>query len=443
MSVTIDGVLGLIPSGTSTVYSNGSVLGSSIAAGTISGTQLGYINSISSTSSFTILTGSNTLVIGSDASIGNNTGNLNLNASNVTVSGNLQMGGNFTAVGNLSAATAQVSSVYLSPYAAYRNRLHNGDMRIAQRNSYGTLQSRSISSGTAVPTGSYFGLNTYAIDRWFCVSNGGTVTLAQVFGTGSSQYRAQITGGPGVTALYYGQRIEQANSYELAGTSCTLSVDLSNSLLTTVTWTVSYATSADTFGTIGTPTKTTIATGTWTVTSSIARYTAVIAVPAAATTGLEILFQVGAQTSGTWVIGNAQFEQGTVATPFDRRPYTTELLLCQRYCPAWQATAVNQIVGQGGGNSTTAMGLLYQFPVAARIPPNPLFPYYSAITHFTLYGSNNSSIGVSNGVAAGYSNIYNNLSFWSVASGVTAGQVVYLLNNNATAFLYWDGCEIP
>ena len=102
-------------------------------------------------------------------------------------------------------------------------------------------------------------------------------------------------------------------------------------MLTTVTWTASYANTADTFGTIGTPTKTQIATGTFTVTSTLTQYTANIAVPAAATTGIEILFTVGAQTSGTWQIGNAQLEVGTVATPFQWQIYSNQLAQCQRY----------------------------------------------------------------------------------------------------------------
>jgi hypothetical protein len=66
--------------------------------------------------------------------------------------------------------------------------------------------------------------------------------------------------------------------------------------------------------------------------SILANYTAQISVPAAATTGIEILFTVGAQTSGTWVIGNAQLEKTTAtATTFDFRSYGTELALCQRY----------------------------------------------------------------------------------------------------------------
>jgi hypothetical protein len=443
MSLIIDGTTGFLASGTTSLYANGAIQGSSIAAGTVTGSQLSYINSISSSSSFTLYTGSNSITFGTDASITNNLGNINLSASNVTVSSNLQVGTSLNVIGNATAATMQVSSQYLSPYAAFRNRLHNGDMRIAQRNAYGTLQSRSITSSTAVPTGSNSGNNNYAIDRWFCVSNGGTVTLAQVAGTGSTQYRAQITGGASVSALYFGQRIEQAYSYDLAGTTCTLAVDLSNSLLTSVTYTISYANSADTFGTIGTATKTTIATGSWTVTNVLTRYTVSVAIPAAATTGIEILFSVGAQTSGTWVIGNAQFEQGVVATVFDRKPYTTELLLCQRYCPAWQATATTQIVGQGGGQSTTSMGMLWQFPVAARIPPSQTFPVVSSAAHFTVYSAANSSIGTVSGQSSGYSSIYSNLSFWTVASGVTVGQVGYILANTSTAFMYWDGCEIP
>ena len=35
---------------------------------------------------------------------------------------------------------------------------------------------------------------------------------------------------------------------------------------------------------------------------------------------------------GTGTVSLVQFEPGSVATPFERRPYGTELVLCQRYC---------------------------------------------------------------------------------------------------------------
>jgi hypothetical protein len=191
------------------------------------------------------------------------------------------------------------------------------------------------------------------VDRFFVYSTGANVTAAQVSGAGANRNLLRITGAASVTAVGIGQRIEAINSYDLAGQTCTLSVDLANSLLTTVTWTASYATTTDTVGTIGTPTKTQIATGTFTVTSTLTRYSVNIAVPAAATTGVEILFTVGAQTSGTWDVGNVQFEPGTVATPFERRQYGQELALCQRY----YGTATSQIVAAA---SSPAKGIFFK-----------------------------------------------------------------------------------
>ena len=205
----------------------------------------------------------------------------------------------------------------------FRNRFINGGMTIAQR-----ATSATVTAGTTVPTAS---TGYPSVDRWYVYSTGANVTAAQVAGSGAVKNRLQITGAASVTAVGVGQRIEVANSYDLAGSNATLGVDLANSLLTTVTWTAYYATTADTFGTVGTPTKTQIATGTFTVTSSVTRYTANIAIPAAATTGVEVVFTVGAQISGTWTIGNVQLELGLVSSTFESRSFGAELALCQRY----------------------------------------------------------------------------------------------------------------
>lgn len=235
------------------------------------------------------------------------------------------------------------SNVY-NVVGPYRNRLINGGMRIAQR-----ATSATVTAGTAVPTAS---TGYPCVDRWYVYSTGANVTAAQVAGTGATQNRLQITGAASVTAVGIGQRIEQNNSYDLAGGNATLAVDLSNSLLTTVTWTAYYANTADTFGTVGTPTRTQIATGAFTVSSTLTRYTASFAVPAAATTGVEIVFTVGAQTSGTWVVGNVQLEAGLVASSFEQRSYGHELMLCQRYYETGGTYQTNDTASSAYGRAT-------------------------------------------------------------------------------------------
>ena len=243
-----------------------------------------------------------------------------------------------------------------------RNRIINGNMYIAQR-----ATSATVTAGTGVPTAS---TGYPAVDRFFAYSTGANVTAAQVSGSNSNRNLFRITGVASVTAVGVGQRIEALNSYDLAGKTCTLSVDLANSLLTTVTWTANYATTTDTFGTIGTPTKTQIATGTFTVTSTLTRYSVNISVPAAATTGVEILLTVGAQTSGTWDIGNVQFEAGSAATPFERRQYGQELALCQRYYIGITQSVVaypDSLTGTVGDVRTKYAN--YVFPTTMRAAP--------------------------------------------------------------------------
>ena len=273
-----------------------------------------------------------TLAVVSNVTIGGNatvTGNVSMNVATITtanVSGtanvstlvvtqNQTLLGNISVTGNVTASSFTSTSTF-----GFKNRIINGAMQIAQR-----ATSATITAGSTIAAG------YSTVDRWYVYCTGANVTAAQVAGTGAVKNNLQITGAASVTAVGIGQRIEQLNSYDLAGSTATLSVNISNSLLTTVTWTAYYATTADTFGTLASPTRTQIATGTFTVTSTLTNYSTNISIPAAATTGVEIVLTVGAQTSGTWVIGNIQLEKGSTATSFDYRPYGTELALCQRY----------------------------------------------------------------------------------------------------------------
>ena len=239
-----------------------------------------------------------------------------------------------------------------------KNRIINGAMYVAQRATSATL----TAGGTIA--------NGYAtVDRFYGYCTGANVTMAQVSGTGNNRNLLQFTGAASVTAIGCGQRIESLNSYDLAGSTVTLSAYIANSLLTSVTWTAYYATTTDTFGTLASPTRTQIATGTFTVTSTLTQYNAQITVPSAATTGIEIVFTVGAQISGTFQLGLVQLEVGSSATGFEYRQYGQELALCQRYYV--QVTgAVSSIVGSGQGQLTTLFNTPFRYPVQMRSAPS-------------------------------------------------------------------------
>jgi hypothetical protein len=250
------------------------------------------------------------------------------------------------------------------PAVGFRNRIINGDMRIDQRNA-GASQTFTAAAALA-----------YSVDRFYGYCTGANATGARVAGTAPNEFAYRFTGAASVTAIGFGTRLEATNTIDLAGSTATLSVQLANSLLTTVTWTAYYATTADAFGTLASPTRTQIATGTFTVTSTLTTYSAQISVPSAATTGIEIVFTVGAQTSGTWTIDNVQLEAGSTATDFERRPIGTELALCQRYyevCSGLYMTGYN--------STSNAIGTIYCFKAAKRTAPTltvTTTPDYSA-----------------------------------------------------------------
>jgi hypothetical protein len=276
---------------------------------------------------------------------------------------------------NALSVTGSVSSVNTF---GFKNRIINGGLSIDQRNA-GVAQTITAAAALA-----------YTVDRWYAYCTGANVTGQQIDGTYlSSQYRYQFTGAASVTSIGFGQRIEQLNSYDLANSTATLSCYISNSLLTTVTWTAYYANTADTFGTLAAPTVTQIATGTFAVTSTRTQYSAQIAIPSAATTGIQIVFTVGAQTSGTWVIDTIQLEEGTQATSFDCRSITTETQFCQRY---FLSVSGPSLIGTS--TSTTACLNKLLFPVTMRIVSTAT--YSGATMSVDFFGSGTSTTAFTN-----------------------------------------------
>ena len=299
--------------------------------------------------------------------------------------------------------TTASTSAITSGLTGFRNRIINGDMRIDQRNA-GASQTFTAAAALA-----------YSVDRFYGYCTGANVTGARVAGTAPNEFVYRFTGAASVTGIGFGTRLEATNTTDLAGSTATLSVQLANSLLTSVTWTAYYASTADAFGTLASPTRTQIATGTFTVTSTLTTYNAQISVPSAATTGIEIVFTVGAQTSGTWTIDNVQLEAGSTATDFERRPIGTELALCQRYYYQTLATISNSepsyywYSGVSGQSYTAQYRFAVQMRAAPTITTSGSWSTQN-ITGPTFFSDASSYIAVGAATTVGYAYFFSNAS---------------------------------
>lgn len=201
-----------------------------------------------------------------------------------------------------------------------RNRIINGSFSVDQRNAGAT---QTITAGAAL---------AYTADRWYAYCTGANVTGQRTAGTAPFQYNYRFTGAASNTLIGFGTRLQAADTFYMAGTTVTLSAYVASSSLTSITWTAYYANSTDSFGTVASPTRTQIATGSFTVSSTLTRRSVSISVPSAATTGIEILFTTGALTaSNTLSFAGVQLEAGSIATPFEFEPFETTLHKCLRY----------------------------------------------------------------------------------------------------------------
>lgn len=202
-----------------------------------------------------------------------------------------------------------------------RNRVVNGCMRIDQEFAFA---STTITAAAALK---------WVADVHYAWCTGANVT-AQVVTNAAGQNRLRFTGAASNTLVGFGHRIERINSADLAGGTANLAVTLASSSLTSIAWEVYRANSNDTFGSIASPTRTLLGSGTFTgITATEARFNAAITIPAAATTGIEIVLKstAGLLAAATLDIGDLQLEAGSYANGFERRPVDTELRNVLRY----------------------------------------------------------------------------------------------------------------
>ena len=322
----------------------------------------------------------------------------------------------------------------------FRNRIINGDMRIDQRNA-------GASVTPAAP-------NQYTVDRWKADISVSSKYSAQKSSTAPTGFvnSLLITSLSAYTAgsaerFCMTQNIEGLNVPDLAwGTAnaktITLSFWVRSSLTGTFggvisnsaqnrsypfTYTIS---SANTFEQ-KTITITGDTSGTWLRTSGI---------------GLRVIWGLGvgstlSTTAGAWAAGEyysatgatsvvgtngatlyitgVQLEVGSVATPFERRDYGRELIMCYRYYYRIVSGADDPF-GMAYCIATTATNGMIQFPVTMRVSPSALEQNGTASDYRVRHGG--SSTNCSSVPTFGDSSPSAARIAFSVASGLTLGQ---------------------
>ena len=217
-----------------------------------------------------------------------------------------------------------VSSINGGQLAGLRNRIINGGMQVAQRGNV------AITNGNVI----YGGCDRFISAMFGFTTGSGTLQQVQIPGPTTGYWNAIAsftTTGAGTLGQY--QRIEAKNCQDLNSKTITISgkayQDTGSTL--TFTTTLSGATALDNFTgttTIGAPQAISLVSGVVTPIS----YQVTLGA-SSAVNGLQVGFTLAAlaHTGKNFFVADVQLEIGSVATPFEQRPYGMELALCQRY----------------------------------------------------------------------------------------------------------------
>jgi hypothetical protein len=129
-------------------------------------------------------------------------------------------------------------------------------------------------------------------------------------------------------------------------------------------------------------------------------------------------------------VTDVQLEEGSTATPFERRPVGIELALCQRYYHRWVAESIYGSFGTGSADTTTVLNVAYQLPVTMRTTPSS----FQSSGSYTASSSGVPSTPSFNSLASNSNIAF--VQFTRTGGTHSVGQAFPIIaNNDAAAFL--------
>jgi len=248
-----------------------------------------------------------------------------------------------------AAELAKMGEVLTNSNKGRTNLIINGDMAINQR------------SATSGVTSGYF------VDRF--TLSGCSASAVITSGT-PTEFPTAITVSATSGNPIISQRIESKNVQHLSGKVVTVSFFAKNvSNATTLFTSLQTADSADNFSATTTIQEQNLGT----LTSDYVKYTASWTVPAAGLNGLALNILCSGSSTFTMAVTGVQLQEGSVATPFEHRPFGEELALCQRYYHRHVSDGSSQnMFGVGFCDGSTNATMQIHFPTTMRDQPSAL-----------------------------------------------------------------------
>lgn len=240
----------------------------------------------------------------------------------------------------LTSATAEaVRPLVGASNTPFRNKVINGDAEVLSRGSF-----KNIIDGAPL---------TYLSDRFYGFCSGTNVSAN--FFPGNLSF---VANGVGNTGFGLGTRLQAINTSDLAGNNATLSFNLRiTSGTASVNWAIYRATITDSFGTIAAPNRILVGNGSATATTTNTKYSQVVAIPASAALGLEIVFSVLSLSNLISLeFSQVQLEKGSIAASdviYEKVDIQLQKIRCDYYYRTINASArfPASAVGQVSSNT--------------------------------------------------------------------------------------------